>query len=58
MIEIFEQEYASRNKIMLENTQKELRSEENIDNSIKPLKIAIEQGYRGSSFLQNRSVND
>lgn len=43
---------------MLENTQKELRSEENIDNSIKPLKIAIEQGYRGSSFFQNRSVND
>ncbi|KAL4455380.1 hypothetical protein ABPG74_012532 [Tetrahymena malaccensis] len=50
-------EFASRNKMMFENTQNDIRTEENIDNSIKPLKAAIDQGYRDSSFLHNRSVN-
>ncbi|KAL4503097.1 hypothetical protein ABPG72_014326 [Tetrahymena utriculariae] len=50
-------EFASRNKMMFENTQNEIRTEENIDNSIKPLKAAIDQGYRDSSFLHNRSIN-
>ncbi|EAS04651.3 transmembrane protein, putative (macronuclear) [Tetrahymena thermophila SB210] len=50
-------EFASRNKMMFENTQNEIRTDENIDNSIKPLKAAIDQGYRDSSFLHNRSIN-